>query len=92
MSTKSTGLCPEFKPLIILFYDASCYLHNPGLLIKKKKSNFTNMKKTKQLSKGLHIIKVDKKLDEYLAKNLFKEKVDKANRILKATGLPKFEN
>ena len=50
------------------------------------------MKKTKQLSKGLHIIKVDKKLDEYLAKNLFKEKVDKANRILKATGLPKFEN
>ena len=36
------------------------------------------------------ILKVDKTLDNYLKKNLFKEKVDKANYILKTVGLPKF--
>ena len=48
------------------------------------------MKKAKKGDKKLTILKVDKKLDKYLEKGLFKEKVDKANHILKTVGLPKF--
>jgi hypothetical protein len=48
------------------------------------------MKKAKKEDKKLTILKVDKKLDKYLEKGLFKEKVDKANHILKTVGLPKF--
>ncbi|MEO6719509.1 MAG: hypothetical protein ABIN67_04045 [Ferruginibacter sp.] len=48
------------------------------------------MKKAKTTDKKLTILKVDKKLDRYLDKGLFKEKVDKANHILKTVGLPKF--
>ena len=44
----------------------------------------------KRSDKKLTIIKVDKKLDKYLSKGLFKEKVDKANHILKTVGIPKF--
>lgn len=40
--------------------------------------------------KHLTIIKVDKKLDKYTEMNLFKDKVDKANEILKTAGAPKF--
>ncbi len=36
------------------------------------------------------ILKVDKTLDKYLKKNLFKEKIDKANQVLKTVGLPNF--
>ncbi len=36
------------------------------------------------------IIKVDKRLDKYLKKGLFKEKIDKANHVLKTVGLPRF--
>jgi hypothetical protein len=36
------------------------------------------------------ILKVDKSLDKYLDKGLFKEKVAKANHVLKTVGLPKF--
>jgi hypothetical protein len=36
------------------------------------------------------VIKVDKSLDKYIDKGLFKEKVDKANHVLKTVGLPKF--
>lgn len=50
------------------------------------------MKKAQNTGKKLTIIKVDKNLDKYLTKGLFKEKIDKANHILKTVGLPKFEN
>ncbi len=48
------------------------------------------MKKTKNISKRPTIIKVDKRLDKYLEKGLFKEKIAKANHVLKTVGLPKF--
>ncbi len=48
------------------------------------------MKQTKKNNKKPTIIKVDKTLDTYLDKGLFKEKIDKANHILKTVGLPKF--
>ena len=48
------------------------------------------MKNAKKESKKPTIIKVDKNLDKYLKKDLFKEKVDKANEVLKNVGLPKF--
>ena len=34
-------------------------------------------------------VKVNKELDKYLEKGLFKEKLDKANAILRKGGLPK---
>ena len=48
------------------------------------------MKQVKKVDKKITILKVDKNLDKYLGKGLFKEKVDKANQILKTVGLPKF--
>jgi hypothetical protein len=45
--------------------------------------------KTKKVNKKPLIIKVDKKLDKYLSKGLFKEKVEKANEVLRTVGLPK---
>jgi hypothetical protein len=48
------------------------------------------MKKEKNKNKKPTILKVDKTLDKYLKKNLFKEKVDKANNVLKTVGIPKF--
>ena len=36
------------------------------------------------------IIKVDKSLDQYLTKGLFKDKIEKANEVLRTVGLPKF--
>jgi len=48
------------------------------------------MKQKKQKDKKPIILKVDKNLDKYLSKNLFKEKVDKANDVLKTVGLPNF--
>lgn len=48
------------------------------------------MKKTLKADKKPTIIKVDKNLDKYLTKGLFKDKVDKANDVLKTVGLPKF--
>ncbi len=47
------------------------------------------MKQAKN-KKGVTVIKVDKSLDKYVGKGLFKEKVDKANEILKIAGVPKF--
>jgi hypothetical protein len=49
------------------------------------------MKTTTTTNKRPNIIKVDKSLDKYLKRDLFKEKIDKANHILKTVGLPKFE-
>lgn len=48
------------------------------------------MKQAKNNDKKPTILKVDKALDKYLKKDLFKEKVDKANHVLKTVGLPKF--
>jgi hypothetical protein len=49
------------------------------------------MKTATDTNKKPTILKVDKSLDKYLKKNLFKEKIDKANHILKTVGIPKFE-
>jgi len=48
------------------------------------------MKQAKNTDKKPTVIKVDKNLDKYLNKGLFKDKVDKANQVLKTVGLPKF--
>lgn len=52
------------------------------------------MKKAKANKSGLVVIKVDKSLDQdmnkYLGMSPFKEKLEKANHILKTYGLPKF--
>jgi len=48
------------------------------------------MKEVKDTDKKPTVLKVDKNLDKYLDKGLFKEKVDKANEVLKTVGLPKF--
>lgn len=48
------------------------------------------MKGIKELSKSkVPIVKIDRALDKYTNKILFKEKVDKANETLKNVGLPK---
>lgn len=47
------------------------------------------MKESKNVNKKPIILKVDKQLDIYLNKGLFKEKVDQANEVLKTIGLPK---
>ncbi len=48
------------------------------------------MKKIDELNKSkLPIVKIDKSLDKYKDKILFKEKVEKANETLKNIGLPK---
>ncbi len=49
------------------------------------------MKQAKNKDKKPTIIKVDKNLDKYLERGLFKEKINKAKHILKTVGLPKFE-
>lgn len=49
------------------------------------------MKTATNSSKRPTIVKVDKNLDKYLKKDLFKQKIDRANHILKTVGLPKFE-
>ncbi len=48
------------------------------------------MKKGKNNGKKPIILKVDKTLDKYLEKGLFKKKIAKANHVLKTVGLPKF--
>lgn len=47
------------------------------------------MKGAEKEDKKPLVIKVDKNLDKYLEKDLFKDKVDKANEVLKTVGLPK---
>ena len=48
------------------------------------------MSKIKNDKKKPIVIRIDKNLDQYLNKGLFKDKVDKANEVLKTVGLPKF--
>ncbi len=48
------------------------------------------MKQAKNTDKKPSVVKVDKNLDKYLNKGLFKEKVDKANEVLRTVGIPKF--
>ncbi len=50
------------------------------------------MKTAKKNDKKPRVLKVDKELDKYLGKGLFRKKVDKANHILKTVGLPKFSS
>ena len=47
------------------------------------------MKQAKNINKKPSIIKVDKKLNAYLNKDLFEEKIEKAIEVLKTVGLPK---
>jgi hypothetical protein len=48
------------------------------------------MKKIDEVNKSkLPIVKIDKSLDKYKDKVLFKEKVEQANETLKNIGLPK---
>ncbi len=46
------------------------------------------MKKTKKTDVKSAKIKVDKKLDKYLEMDLFREKLDKANEILRTSVFP----
>ncbi len=46
------------------------------------------MKQKSNTSRKPVIIKVDKTLDQYLTKGLFKEKLAKVNHVLKTTMLP----
>ena len=46
------------------------------------------MKKNKKTDIKPVIIKVDKKLDKYLEMNLFQDKLDKANEILRTSVFP----
>lgn len=48
------------------------------------------MKQSKNTGKKPTVIRVDKSLDRYLGKDLFREKIEKANEVLKTIGLPKF--
>jgi len=50
------------------------------------------MKQGKNTDKKPVVIRIDEKLDKYLDKGLFQDKVDKANHILKTVPLPKFSN
>ena len=61
-----------------------------AFLVAKKKKQLYGMRQAKNRGKKPSVIKVDKDLDNYLNKGLFKEKVDKANQVLKTVGLPKF--
>jgi len=46
--------------------------------------------KVKELNKGkLPIVRIDNSLEKYKDKTLFKNELDKANEMLKTTGLPK---
>ena len=46
--------------------------------------------KVKDLNKSkLPVVRIDNSLDKYKDKVLFKDKLDKANEMLKTTGLPK---
>ena len=48
------------------------------------------MKEEEIKNKKPNVIRIDKTLDKYLNRDYFKEKVDKANQVLKTVGLPKF--
>ena len=51
------------------------------------------MKKIEDLNKSkLPIVKIDKSLDKYKDKILFREKVEKANEMLRTIGLPKLRS
>jgi hypothetical protein len=46
--------------------------------------------KVKELNKSkLPVVRIDNSLEKYKNKVLFKDKLDKANEMLKTTGLPK---
>jgi len=58
-------------------------------LFSGKKFKFVVVK-AKELNKNkLPVIRIDKSLEKYKDKVLFKDKLDKANEMLKTVGLPK---
>ena len=58
-------------------------------LFREKMFNFMVMK-VRELNKSkLPVVRVDKSLEKYKDKVLFKDKLDKANDMLKTVGLPK---
>ena len=57
--------------------------------LREKMIKFVVMKR-KELNKSkLPIVRIDNSLEKYKDKVLFKDKLDKANKMLKDTGLPK---
>ena len=57
--------------------------------LREKMIKFVVMKR-KELNKSkLPIVRIDNSLEKYKDKVLFKDKLDKANEMLKTTGLPK---
>lgn len=62
---------------------------NKGEIAKIVQYSETNFMKIKELNESkLPIVKIEKSLDEYKDKVLFKEKVEKANETLEKIGLP----
>ena len=58
-------------------------------LLREKMIKFVIMK-VKELNKSkLPVVRIDNSLEKYKDKVLFKDKLDKANEMLKTTGLPK---
>ena len=58
-------------------------------LLREKMIKFVDMK-VKDLNKSkVPVVRIDSSLEKYKDKVLFKEKLDKANEMLKTTGLPK---
>ena len=58
-------------------------------LLREKMIKFVIMK-VKELNKSkLPVVRIDNSLKKYKDKVLFKDKLDKANEMLKTTGLPK---
>lgn len=57
-------------------------------LLKENKVILSMKPKKNKKDKG-PVVKIDRSLDKYVDMPLFQEKVDEANRILNAVGLPK---
>ena len=60
-------------------------------LFSEKKLKFVSMQR-KPFDKGkVPVVHIDNSLEKYKGKPISKEKLDKANEMLKTTGLPKTE-
>jgi hypothetical protein len=58
-------------------------------LFSGKKFKFAQVKSKDQNKSKLPDIRIDKSLEKYKDQVLFKDKLDKANEMLKTVGLPK---
>jgi hypothetical protein len=60
-----------------------------SFIIERKMIKFVTMK-GKELNKSkVPVVRIDNSLEKYKDKVLFKDKLDKANEMLKTIGLPK---